>query len=165
MSKEASEHLAQVVECIYYRLKDTSSPERSSDSSRKWFGTGVTALQFQWSRSPESSPGRGATQCDLVDPQQCYVAMDECRRHCTASSQHSFGRAKASETTLTYSSAASGPKRVFVWTVSETTSPAGAELAPFVAQPMHSQAEQVHHCCGRSWRQAKAHKLHSTVCW
>lgn len=154
MSKEASEQLVQVVESLSYRLKDRGV----------WIppGNGLAqvclccSLVFQ---VPRELPRDGATQHDPVAPEQAPG-----RRHCTTSScTASAGLKPQIPHSQSDSSAASGAKPIFVWAVSETASSTGAELAPFVTEPVHSQAEQVHHWCGCSWRQVKAHKLNSTV--
>lgn len=74
-----------------------------------------------------------------------YGCGCKCRRHCTASSQHSFGKAKD----LTYYTHTAmplqDPKQYLCEAVFETTTSAGAELAPSVTQVTHGQAEQVDH--------------------
>lgn len=139
--KEASKHLAQLVELTYLRLTGTLSLGMSSDSSGQWFGTGLPALQFSLLQVPRHLPREW---CHMTRPYGpvpvSYGCGCKCRRHCTASSQHSFGRAKDLMYYTHRATLLQDIKQYLCEAVSETTSSAGAELAPLVTQVTHSQA-------------------------
>lgn len=139
MPKEASEQLAEVVESVYYRLKGRGARISPGNGLAQHACAAVAAFQV-----PRELPREGGAQHDPVAP---YVAMDECRRHCTTSPS----TACRTHTQL----CCSRTQSIFVWTVPETPIPTGAELAPFVTQAVPSQARQVHHLWGCSWRERR----------